>query len=528
MAMTYFAPPKLNRHQITLFAPTLDEMLSEDHAARILDELINKMDLSEFERNYHGAIGQPPIPPRVIVKVLLYAMSRRTRSSRLIEYALGFHVDFMWLAEGRQIDHSTLSTFRKNHFKALQSLFRQMGKLALTMGIIRINEITFDGTRVRANNNPHATLTAEGIEKRLDELVEELGQWAQESEQNDQQESSKPKQEIPPELQGAKARQKELEKALEKVRQMDEERKKNRQIDPKKNPAQIPTTDPDSRVMPNKEGGFAPNFTPVAAVSTHGDFILHADVIDSVTEHTEIQAAVDRIEENFGERPGAVLADGHFATGANITAFEKTTTELISPVPNSGTTAVNPANRPDPTVAVPELEWPNLPISPQNKQLDKSCFIYDEASDTYYCPMGKPLTYEGTKSKPSASGKMEFSIYRCKVCASCPLNSKCVSTKSKDGRTIQRDKCTEQRERHAAKMATPERKEQYQRRLHAGESAFAYIKQVLGVRQFLLRGLDNVKTEWLWACATYNMMKLINYVAKLRKQLAAELAAEVK
>jgi hypothetical protein len=65
-------------------------------------------------------------------------------------------------------------------------------------------------------------------------------------------------------------------------------------------------------------------------------------------------------------------------------------------------------------------------------------------------------------------------------------------------------------------MAEPEKQEQYKRRLHSGEVIFAYIKQVLGVGQFLLRGLDNVKTEWLWVCTTYNLIKLTKYIGKLR------------
>jgi len=527
MAMTYFADPKLNRHQFTLFSPTLDDMLPDDHAARILDDLVNALDLSEFEKHYHGSRGQPPIPPSVLIKVLLYAMSRRIRSSRMIEYALGYHVDFMWLAQVEQIDHSTLCEFRKNHFAALKSLFRQLGKLALTMGVVRLNEITFDGTRVRANNNRNATLTAAGIEKRLDELAVELGEWAKEIEQNDQAEQSQPKAELPPELRDTKGRQKQLQESLKKVQQMDEDRRKNKQINPKENPAQIPTTDPDSRIMPNKEGGYAANFTPLAAVATHGDFILATDVIDSAVEHTELQTAVDQIEQDFGERPEAVMADGHFATAANIVAFEGTGTELISPLAVTSPAASNPAIRPDPTVAVPEQEWSQLPDNPCTKKLDKSCFVYDKETDTYYCPMGKPLPNDERKYKNTASGKNYFNVYRCADCSDCPLKARCVSPKSKDGRSVSRDEHTEDRERHAAKMATPEKKEQYKRRLHGGEVAFAYIKQVLGVRQFLLRGIEKVKTEWLWACTTYNITKLIRQVAKLRKQFDQQQAAEV-
>ena len=58
------------------------------------------------------------------------------------------------------------------------------------------------------------------------------------------------------------------------------------------------------------------------------------------------------------------------------------------------------------------------------------------------------------------------------------------------------------------------------RRLHAGETPFAVIKAAMGLRQFLLRGLDHVKTEWLWACTAFNLAKLIRDVARLRAEFA--------
>jgi transposase len=529
MAITYFAAAPLDRHQKSMFAPTLDEMIGENHPVRILDELIDKIDLSCIESQYTTTRGHPPIPPIVLVKILLYALSRRIRSSRQIEYALGNHIDFMWLASCRGIDHSKLCTFRTKYAKELKTIFREIGKLAINIGLVRLNEITFDGTRVRANNNRFETLTAKGLEERLEELEKTLETWNQEVTANDQKDNSEPKAELPQELLDVNARKAAYQKALETVQKLDTQRQKTQQINPTKNPAQLPMTDPDSRVMPNKEGGYAPNFTPLIAVTVKGDFIAATEVIASVTEHTELVAIVDQVEENFGIRPEVVLGDGHQATGQNITAFENTETELISPLPVAKTPAKNPAVRPDPKVPVAETERPNLPLNPQTKKLDKACFQYDQETDTYDCPQGQALPFDKSKSKPTASGEPNhFKVYRCEACEGCPLHKMCVSDKSKGGRTVSRDEHTEQRERHAAKMATPEKKAQYQKRLHAGEVAFAYIKQVMGVRQFLLRGLAKVKTEWLWACTAYNMVKLMNHVAKLRARFAREIAAELE
>lgn len=77
-------------------------------------------------------------------------------------------------------------------------------------------------------------------------------------------------------------------------------------------------------------------------------------------------------------------------------------------------------------------------------------------------------------------------------------------------------------------MATETAKAAYKTRLHGGEVPFAHVKQAMGLRQFLLRGLANVRTEWLWTCTTYSVMKLVGYVGKLRAEFAETQVAEAK
>ena len=75
------------------------------------------------------------------------------------------------------------------------------------------------------------------------------------------------------------------------------------------------------------------------------------------------------------------------------------------------------------------------------------------------------------------------------------------------------------REETAARMQTAEGRATYARRMHGAETPFAHIKQVMGVRQFLLRSLENVRTEWRWVCTAFNLQKLLTAVAALRADL---------
>ena len=96
------------REQLQLIPTALEEAIASDHPVRMVDELLSQLDWTTWESQYHGSFGQPPIHPSVLCKILLFAMIRRIRSSREIEYALKHSIDFMWLSSGRRIDHVTL------------------------------------------------------------------------------------------------------------------------------------------------------------------------------------------------------------------------------------------------------------------------------------------------------------------------------------------------------------------------------------------------------------------------------------
>jgi len=104
------------------------------------------------------------------------------------------------------------------------------------------------------------------------------------------------------------------------------------------------------------------------------------------------------------------------------------------------------------------------------------------------------------------------------------LAGECLDPKAKRGRTVHRDEHEPLREKMAAKMGTPQGKAVYNQRMHIAETPFAIIKSILGVRRFLLRGLEKARTEWLWVCTAYNMRKLLAPIVGLRTEMAKKLA----
>lgn len=175
-SIDYWAETPMEREQIALFAPTLDAMITEDDPVRLVDEVLSLIDWCQWEAEYDGRVGQPPIHPRHVAAAILYGLYRRIRSSRQLEEATHYRLDFIWLLHGRRIDHTTLAKFRSKFRLPLKSLFQQIGRIAMSLGLVRLCEVGFDGTRVKANNGRHATRTAKSLEEKLAALDETFEQ----------------------------------------------------------------------------------------------------------------------------------------------------------------------------------------------------------------------------------------------------------------------------------------------------------------------------------------------------------------
>lgn len=519
---SYWQEAPMPRSQQVLFSDTLEDRIPEDHPVRILDEILSLMDWSEWESAYHGKLGQPPIHPSVMCKVLLFAMIRRIRSSRQIEYQLKHSIDFMWLASGRTIDYSTLSGFRRKHREQLKGLYRQMVQLALKLGVAKLSELCIDGTRVLANASRHKTLTAEKVERLLAELDQQITSAMRELETNDSLDDlfddGQPADQLPSELRDMKARQEQLDATLAQLREMDQQRKREG-INPKKNPAQLPVTDLDSRILPNKEGGYGANYTPMAVNETENGFIVGADVLIGNVEHLVMTTMIDTIQEDFGETPSTMMGDGIYGTGPNLEAMDERGIELLSP-PVRAEPEDNPAVRKDLTQPVADEDLDRLPISKQTKCFDKHAFIYDETTDSFWCPAGNPMPREGTEKVHRSGIVIEQASYRCRDCAGCALRTGCQKNpEAKRGRKVTRDGYEPIRRRHRERMQEEDAKERYKQRLHYGETPFAVLKACFDLRRFLLRGIHGVQQEWLWGCTAFNLKKLMSLWGALRAKL---------
>ena len=515
----YWATAPFPRLQQQLFSSTLDEAIAPDHPVRAFELIMVGLDWHAWEAAYPHIRGRPPIHPRKLASLLLYGLTIGLRSSRDLEETCQTRLDCMWLMEGLVPDHSTICGFRTANQKQLKSLFRQICLLAAEMGLVRLNRVAIDGTTIRANNGRYRTLTREKIEKRQEELDQQIAQMLQEAAVVDQDENQRlgdKSNRLPPELQDLEQCKQKLKEALETIGQLEAAKK-----DGSKSPAQLPETDPDSRVLLNKTGGYAPNYTCVVSTDATCGFIVDTVTIQGNAEGEQALPATQRITETFGRAPDATMADGNFAHGHVLEGYEEQQLNFYSPLDSSEVQPRDAAYREDPTQPVPEEKWDELPYRDRKKtQLDKSAFIYVAEEDVYYCPNGRPLSFVHTDRETRSGQQVETRRYQADDCSGCPLASRCLG--GGKTRTIRRDQYADVRERHVQKMQTEKAQDEYQHRMGIVEPSFGTVKGNWNFRQFLLRGLQKVDTEWRWVCLALNIMKIVTHGGALRAHVATE------
>jgi transposase len=506
--MKKWAAPVAPREQLLLLASCFDDQIPADHPIRLLDGVLGELDWVAWEAHYHGFRGQPPIHPRLLAGAILYGLMRKVRSSRDLEEATSNRLDFIWLLEGRTVDHSTFAGFRTRFAGELKALNREIAKAICQRGRRALLSLVLDGTRMRANSDRHGARTAQALERLIGRCTDALNEKLRRLAQTDDRLAQRDDADAPP-PEDAQALETEIDRLtaqLEKYQtalQVARERDRKKQAHEKGPAVRVPVTDPDASLLPNKEGGYAPNYTPTVAVDQETGAILAAEVVDGSDEAAALAGAVEACQETLGKKPARVLADQTFATGDNLASLAQ---DGIAAAMPTGTDfrASNPANRPDPTQPVAPADWPALPR--YRRQLARTAFIYDKDKDCYYCPQGRPLSR--VSQRPSQKRGIPHFKYRSADCAGCPLAAQCVTSKTQR-RTLTRDVYQGLRDAAGRRLASPEGRAVYRQRAPVVEGVFGLIKQHFGIRQFLLRGLARVRTEWHWICAAYNLKKLL-------------------
>jgi transposase len=507
----------------------LEDALPLDHPARLFDELLRSAafakTFAEWERQYDLREGQPPYHPRDLAGLYLYGMLDRKRSSRQLESACHNQLDLIWLLSGQKPDHSTIAAFVTQHGKMLKQLFRDVLAVGLRAGLVKLEHVAVDGSKIEADAGRGSVRTEAKIRSWLGHVDEKIAALQAEWEQNERQEATlfgdrapwSPRGGRTPtqQLAGMQRQQERLRRALAEI-----ERRQAESAGDKPVKAIGSTTDPESRCMKDKEGRVKPNYNTQAAVDAEAGMIVAPAVNDAPEDSGQLTPMLEEAEAYCGRRPTAVSADSQYNTGPELAELEKQ--GIVGYLPDcTANSAAAEQESPETAAALATAragnclsaeQWSALPRNSAGK-LDKSAFTYDATGDVYRCPMGHsltPLRSSRDQKKWGAVIRKQYGLAADPPCAQCPQAAACCRHPAK-GRMINRDQYEEHRERLRARMNSAAGRAMYQRRREIVEPRFGYIKHDLGVRRFLRRGLEKVRTEWTVICTAVNVGILLSH-----------------
>lgn len=169
--MSNFRP--IQRDVDYLFPPSMSDWLPEHHLARFVVEIVEQLDLKEMERAY-GSSGSAAFHPALLLSILVYGYATGVFSSRKLENATYDSVAFRFCAANEHPDHDTLNSFRKRFLKEIEVLMVQVLMIARTLGVLNLGNIALDGSKIKANASKHSALSYGHIKKLEAQLQDEV------------------------------------------------------------------------------------------------------------------------------------------------------------------------------------------------------------------------------------------------------------------------------------------------------------------------------------------------------------------
>jgi transposase len=273
----------VDRDTAYLMPPSVQEWLPQNHLARFVVEIVERLDLGGMTTVYQGR-GSDAFHPAMMVGLLFYGYATGVFSSRKLERATYDSVAFRYVAANRHPDHDTIAHFRKRFLRELSALFVQILQVAHETGVLKVGQVSLDGTKVHANASRHSALSWEHackIEAQLRAEVEELMRLAEEADRSDAPDGMSVPEELErreerlaaiarakAEIEARAAERHAREKAAYEQKMAGREAKEKSSgkkpgghapSQPQAGPQpkdQVNLTDADSRIMPTSGGGF--------------------------------------------------------------------------------------------------------------------------------------------------------------------------------------------------------------------------------------------------------------------------------
>jgi len=505
--------------QAMLLPPSLDELIAEGHLVRVVNRVIEGIDLSALLAKYVGG-GTSAYHPAMLLKVLVYAYTQRIYSSRQIAKALRENVHFMWLSGMSRPDFRTINGFRGERMKdVIQEVFAAVVEVLVAEGHIQLEHYFVDGTKVEANANKHRVIWSKRNRKYQERLREQVKDLLEEIERVNQEENETYGDRDLDELgEGQVIDSERLQKKIDELNERLKQKPKDKQLQQaikKMESNYLPRqqkyeeqqrklagrnsyarSDEEATSMRMKEdrGAEKPWAKPAYNVQmgTENQFVIGFSLHQRPGDTSCLIPHLEEVRKYLGCLPKNVSADAGYGSEENYAYLE--THQLGNYV------KYNTFHREQIHHKKPELI--------RRKRFRSESFPYDESQDVFICPADQRLTYHYTTHFTTENGyPTERRVYQCDQCATCPLKPEC--TQAKGNRQIRSSfRLRDFRAQARDNLLSEQGRTLRVRRATDVETVFGQIKHNQQFRRFMLRGLKKTTTEWGLLCLAHNMKKL--------------------
>lgn len=481
--------------QAFLIPPSFDELIDANHPVRIVNDVVEKIDLQLLMEQYKGG-GTSSYHPKMMLKVMVYSYLTNIYSSRKMEAALKENIHFMWLSAMNKPDHNTLNSFRGHRLKdTLKDIFVQIVQLLADAGLVSLKEVYVDGTKIESVANRYTFVWGNSIKankEKIKKQIDELWQYAQKVAAEELDEPQ------PPTFDKIDAQK--VTQTIEKIEAVLKDKQVTKQVRQKLNyakktwPANLEKyeaqekimeernsyskTDHDATFMRMKEdhmlnGQLKPAYN--VQVSSSDQYIVDYSIHQTPGDTTTFVPHLGQHKEQYEQYPDAVTADAGYGSEQNLQYVEDNAMEGY--------------------VKYSYFDKEQSSAHQAKHPFAPSKLHYNKDKDCYYCPMGQPMQNTGTYTKTTAAGfEQNLTKYQAVNCERCPLNGVCHKTKG--NRVIEVNFNLNRLKEIAHRNLTSEKGIAHRKkRPWDVESVFGNIKSNHGFRRFLLKGTKKVSIE---------------------------------
>ena len=494
-----------NQGQIQLLPPSLDELIPATHPVRVLNSIVDRLDVSQVLASYKGG-GNSCFHPRMMLKVLIYAYLNNIYSSRKIERQLQEHLHYMWLSGGARPDFRTINYFRGKRLKdSFDGIFTQVVELLHSEGFVSLEVQYIDGTKIESAANKYSFVWRGSVEKhdkrlreKTDAVLREIEQVIHDEQQEADTESTLSTEEFISRVERIKERMdsenltKSHCKAIRKVEgeSIPKMKEYERHLTTMGERNSYSKSDPDATFMRMKEdamlnGQLKPGYN--VQIATENQFITNYGIFQRPTDTGTLIDFLESFHKKYGLHSREIVADAGYGSQQNYEyMFEKGMIPYVK---------YNYFHK-EQTRA-----FRNNPFLQQNLK-------YDPSTDEFTCPAGKSMVPISCKNPKSELGyRAHTQLYQASDCTLCPLRKQCHN--AEENRIIRVNHTLNEYKRTVRELLTSQRGMLHRsRRPIEPEAVFGHIKADRMFRRFRLRSLEKVNIEFGIVALAHNIRRM--------------------